>query len=261
MCYYNGIKVTRNELIMLLSLEAQVKDYEMLIKPIQGGFEYQDYPIVKPVNGGKEIVVEAAHWELIPSMVSSRAALPEFRKKYNTLNAKAENLLKSPFYRSAALKRRCLVLSSGFYEWRHYKPAGAKSDVKYPYHITVPGRPYFFMAGIWQPWTDRETGETIDTFSIVTTAANSLMEVVHNSKRRMPTILPEDLAFDWMQDGLSEERIAELAAYQFPAEKMECHTIHKDFRRLPDPAEAFAYAELPEIGDNSAGPVATSSLF
>jgi putative SOS response-associated peptidase YedK len=44
------------------------------------------------------------------------------------------------------------------------------------------------MAGIWQPWTDKATGEYVETFSIVTTKANKLMEQVHNSKTRMPTI-------------------------------------------------------------------------
>jgi putative SOS response-associated peptidase YedK len=61
-------------------------------------------------------------------------------------------------YREAALKMRCLVLSSGFFEWRHVFPANkrtglpVKTTIKYPYHISIPGRPYFYMAGIWQPW-------------------------------------------------------------------------------------------------------------
>jgi len=52
---------------------------------------------------------------------------------------------------------------------------------------------------------------------------------------------------------LSAERIAQLASYQFPAEKMECHTVRKDFRQLPDPAETFAYDELPGL-DNGGSP-------
>jgi len=45
------------------------------------------------------------------------------------------------------------------------------------------------MAGIWQLWKDTETGEYVETFSIVTTSANKLMEQIHNSTKRMPTIL------------------------------------------------------------------------
>jgi len=60
-----------------------------------------------------------------------------------------------------------------------------KTAIKYPYHIGVKDREYFYMAGIWQAWTDTETGECVETFAIVTTAANRLMEQVHNSKKRM----------------------------------------------------------------------------
>jgi putative SOS response-associated peptidase YedK len=235
-----------------------VEQWAILNRPISNGFNYDNYPIVKPVNGGKEFMVEEAHWELIPSMVQSRAGLPEFRKKYNTLNAKGENLLSSPFYKNAALKRRCLVLSSGFYEWRKYTPRGSKKEISYPYHIKMKDREYFYMAGIWQPWTDKETGETIDTFSIVTTAANKLMEQVHNSKKRMPNMLPEPMALEWIQEDLSEQRIAEIARYQIDDDMLECHTISKDFRIMDDPTEEYAYPDLPPLGEDGKAPAALS---
>ncbi|HEY5463866.1 MAG TPA: SOS response-associated peptidase family protein [Hanamia sp.] len=168
-----------------------------------------------------------------------------------TLNAMSEEmLLPKKMYRDAALKRRCLVLSSGFYEWRHVFTVGKKTGkplktaIKYPYHIGVKDREYFFMAGIWQPWKDTETGEYVETFSIVTTAANKLMEQIHNSKKRMPTILTEDLAWEWIFDDLDEERISEIARYQFPSEQMEACTISKDFRSALDPKEPVVYGDL-----------------
>ena len=103
------------------------------------------------------------------------------------------------------------------------------------------------MAGIWQPWKDTETGEYVETFSIVTTAANKLMEQIHNSKKRMPTILTEDLAWEWIFDDLDEERITEIARYQFPAEQMEACTISKDFRSALAPKELVVYGDLPAI--------------
>ena len=117
----------------------------------------------------------------------------------------------------------------------------------YPYCVSVPEQEYFYMAGIWQPWTDRSTGETIDTFAIVTTKANALMEIVHNKKKRMPTILTEDLAYEWVLGDLSEQRIQELASFQLSSEYMEAYTIRKDFRTATDPTEAFEYDELPDF--------------
>ena len=70
------------------------------------------------------------------------------------------------------------------------------------------------MAGIWIPWTGKITGEYVESFSIVTTKANHLIEQVHNTKKRMPTILNEDLAYEWMFGKLDEKRIAEIATFQ-----------------------------------------------
>jgi putative SOS response-associated peptidase YedK len=76
------------------------------------------------------------------------------------------------------------------------------------------------MAGIWQPWTDKETGEYMETFAIVTTKANKLMEQIHNTKKRMPILLNEDLAYEWLFDDLSEQRVLEIAGTQYPSEEM-----------------------------------------
>jgi putative SOS response-associated peptidase YedK len=243
MCYYNGMKVTRAEYIRLMQLEKELK----FSRELASGFDYSDWPIIKPKNGGKDFDIVMAHWELIAPWVKSHQELAESRKKFTTLNATAEKLLESKMFREAALKRRCLVLSSHFFEWRHYTPEGSKKDQSYPYCIRVAGADYFFMAGIWQPWVDRETGETIDTFAIVTTKANSLMQQVNNKKERMPTILPEELAYEWIQDGLSKQRIQELAGYQYDSEEMSAYTIQKDFRTVMNPLEAYDYAELPYL--------------
>lgn len=253
MCYYNGIKVPRDEYIRLMNIEKGVRELmKMLAKPLQSGFEYTNYPIIKPINGGCDFEIVEAHWEFIGSWLKTWNEVVESRKKYNTLNAKAENLFvnekgQKSMWADAAKNRRCLVLSSGFYEWRHYKPDGSKKEIAYPYYVTIPGRDYFFMAGVWQAWTDRETGETIDTFAIVTSKANSLMAQIHNKKLRMPTILPDELASEWIQEGLSEEKIQQLGNFQYPSEKMSGYTIEKDFRSLEEPQIPFNYKELPNL--------------
>ena len=103
------------------------------------------------------------------------------------------------------------------------------------------------MAGIWNPWTDRETGEHVETFAIVTTRANQLMEQVHNSKKRMPTILSEDLAYEWLLGQPDEKRITAIATTQYPAEKMEACSIAKDFINSAEPTKSFVFEDLPEL--------------
>ena len=246
MCNYNGIKVTRDQFINLLEQERILKQFQLNMR---SGFDWSDWPIIKPILHG-QWDFEMAHWEFIAPWIKTAEALKESRKKFTTLNATSERLFESKMFKDAAIKRRCLVLSTGFYEWRHYKPEGEKKPLTYPYHITVDSpeqENLFFMAGIYQPWVDTETGEIKDSFAIVTTVANSLMEQVHNVKKRMPTILPKELAEEWISEGLPEQRISEIAAYQFPSDKMKAWTIRKDFRVSDDPREEYHYDELPEL--------------
>lgn len=246
MCYYNGVKVTLAEYIELTTRDKKI---ESLNRELQSGFDYSDFPIIKPNKSG-EWNVEMALWSFVPSWIRTKEQLIESRKKFTTLNATAENLLESKMYRDAALNRRCLVLSSGFYEWRHYKPEGAKKPNTYPYYISVASdklEPLFFMAGIYQPTVDFETGEVKDSFAIVTTKANELMEQIHNTKNRMPTILPKELAEEWISPNLTEERIKEIASFQYDSENMTAHTIAKDFRTSLKPTLEFYYEELPPI--------------
>lgn len=251
MCYYNGIRVSKAEYIRLKEIEKELSHLNSLRK-LASGFDYSDWPIIKPANNGQDFTVQDAHWEFIPAWVKNSSELAITRKKFTTLNATAEKLLESKMYRNSALNRRCLVLSSGFFEWRHFRPDNAKKDLTYPYFIDIPAHPVFFMAGIWQPWTDQDTGETFDTFAIVTTKANDLMEQVHNTKKRMPTILPDHLAWEWIQPQLSEKQILSIASYQYSSEEMTAHSISKDFREQfklmdKDPTDEFEYDELPPL--------------
>lgn len=235
MCYYNRVKINREELKYILEEDIDFPEFE---RSIQSGFEYSSWPIV--LDKGKGRTGELAHWEFIPFWYKSMEEVAEGRKKYTTLNAKGETLLTSRIYSEAAHKRRCIVLSSGFYEWRHYK------GKTYPYFITVQDKPLFPMAGVWQAWVDKETGEKLDTFSLVTTSANELMTQVHNNKKRMPVILTDEQAREWLRKDLPEEEVAQLATAHYPY-TLQAQTIVKDFRTALNPMEPFTYPELPPL--------------
>ena len=132
MCYYLGIEVKKETFIHLKDLQVQVKEHD-LIRPVMSGFEYDSWPILIPAANGQSLELILAHWELIPNWINSREELAASRKKFTTLNATAERLLESRVYQAAALKRRCLILASGFYEWRHLSLPGKKKPVAYPY--------------------------------------------------------------------------------------------------------------------------------
>lgn len=244
MCYFNSINLNVGDIIKISNKQKKID--KKIQSTVTSGFEFTQWPILTFAKDGS-LQLEMAHWEFIPSWVQNEQALSLSREKFTTLNAKGENLLSSKMYRDAAIHSRCLVLSSGFYEWRHHKPVGSKKEIAYPYFIHVKNKPYFFMAGIHQPWTDKNTGETIDTFAIVTTAANTVMEKIHNKKKRMPTILTETLSEEWLNENLSEVRIQEIANYSLPSEKLEAYSIRKDFKMSATPQEKCKYLELPSL--------------
>jgi putative SOS response-associated peptidase YedK len=265
MCYYNGQKVTHAEFIRLKQLEKALAKYDFLTHDLNIGFEYGLNTVLKPMPDKEDFDLVQMEWGFIPHYINNREDLKHFRfggvnpksGKFDvpiiTLNAIGEELFQKVTYKKAAMERRCLVLSSGFYEWRHIFPKNKKTGlplktaVKYPYFINLPEKEYFYMAGIWTPWTDKNTGEYVESFSIVTTKANQLMEQVHNAKKRMPTILNEDLAYEWIFGKLDEKRVTEIATTQYPAEEMKAVSISKDFITALDHQQPFEYADLPAL--------------
>lgn len=239
MCYFNSLVAPNGASI---NLKGNTQKLAPTHIPLQSGFSYSNWPIIRGSTG--DFTIENAHWELIAPWVKNTKEVQAGREKFNTLNATCERLLESKLFKPAALEHRCLVLSSGFFEWRHYKPAGSSKEIAYPYYITLKDQPLFYMAGIYQPWTDKETGETMDTFSIVTTKANTMMEQIHNKKKRMPTILNEAQASDWLEPNLSEAKIMELASSAYEAAYMSAYTNHKSFRMSSTPMEQYEFQEL-----------------
>jgi putative SOS response-associated peptidase YedK len=270
MCYYNGQKVSHNEFIRLKALEKIIKRENFLSRDVIVGFDFAPITVLKPIEGKEDFDIVQMEWGFLPDplrwpFIETREdafkirrgytdARGKFQQPLNFLNAVSEELLQpNKVYRPAALNRRCIILSTGFYDWRHIFPLNKrtgqplKTAVKYPYRVSVKNREYFWMAGIWEPWTDAATGETVDTCAIVTTQANLVMEQIHNSKKRMPTILTDDLAWEWMFGKLGEKRISEIAGWQIPWQDLSYYTLAKDFLNSSNPLKEVVYPDLPPL--------------
>lgn len=86
------------------------------------------------------------------------------------------------------------------------------------------------MPGLYNEWLDPETSQFVNTVAIGITEANALMRQVHNSKSRMPTILTEDLAYEWLLGNPSEERLGTIARTQIPSRLLDFCTVDPDYR-------------------------------
>ncbi len=154
-------------------------------------------------TGEREIVM--MRWGLLPFWAKE----PSFA--HSTINAKAETVATVPTFRESFRKRRCLAPADAFYEWQKLD-----AKTKQPYAIAMKdGSPYAF-AGVWDSWRDPATRERIETFAIITTDANPLIEPMHD---RMPVILaPRD--YDrWLKPGDPAQPPLDLLR-AYPAEQM-----------------------------------------
>lgn len=130
-------------------------------------------------EGGERRLV-SMRWGFLPVWYKTPSGGPLL------INARADSIATKPAFRAAARARRCLIPVTGFYEWT--KDAEGK---RLPWYIhPTSGDPAAF-AGVWQDWTDPESGETVSTCAIVTTDANRTLSPIHH---RMPVSVAEA---DW----------------------------------------------------------------
>jgi putative SOS response-associated peptidase YedK len=132
-------------------------------------------PVVRLGVEGRQIA--PLKWGLIPHWAQDP------RLGFSMINARAETIEEKPAFRVPFRSRRCLVVADGFYEWRH------EGKTKEPFHITLKSGGVMPFAGLWDHWQSPE-GENVESFTIITCAANGLISRLHE---RMPVIIgPKD---------------------------------------------------------------------
>ena len=159
----------------------------------------QDLAVISNQNPGE---LSFYRWGMIPFWAKDKSIGNKL------INAKAETIAEKPSFKKSLKHKRCLVVCDGFYEW---KTINKKEKV--PYRITLQDHGLFAMAGIWDSWKD-EDGRLINSFAIITTTPNKLMENIHT---RMPVILEQKAEKLW----LGEDDPALLLSFLKPYPEME----------------------------------------
>jgi putative SOS response-associated peptidase YedK len=148
-------------------------------------------------------------WGLIPFWAKDN------KQKFSTINARAETAAKSPTYREPFRRRRCIVPATGFYE--PDKINHAKSP--FPWHFfQFKDQRMFGIAGLYDVWTDKETGKEIRSYTIITTEPNELVGQFHD---RMPVILRREDEADWLNPNMVEPERIQAFLKPYPVGEME----------------------------------------
>ena len=172
-------------------------------------------------------------WGLIPSWSTDRKGF---------INARSETLEDKPSFSDSFRLRRCLIPADGFFEWRNVGRS------KQPYYFQLSDESQFALAGIWDQW--RNAQSSITSCAIITTAANELVEPLHD---RMPAILKPD-SYDVWLDPKTDPAVLEKLLTPFPASKMKNHPVSRAVNAPENDSEKLIDRVDAEVGT-------TPSLF
>ena len=180
MCYRVQINADKIKLQKRFNATFQDSELEFVGGEING-FSHPNLPVITDRNS---TIIQPMEWGLLPSWAADKS----FQK--NTLNCKLETAAEKPTFRNS-LNQRCLILVSGFYEWKHVTEG--KKIVKQKFLLTSPNQDFFTLAGLYNNWNGT------NTFTILTTEANELMAEIHSTKKRMPVVLKQQEEALWLK--------------------------------------------------------------
>ncbi len=183
MCFYS--QQTKSATELENRFNARFKNSEQYRSGIYNGFEYPQTPVI---TNTEQHTIQLFQWGLIPAWAKDDSI------QKSTLNGRMETIHEKPSFRNISTQR-CLILSDGFYEWKWLDEKGKQ---KQKYFVHLPDKKSFAFAGLWSDWVNRETGEIISTYTILTTEANALMSEIHNTKKRMPVIVSPENETAWL---------------------------------------------------------------
>jgi putative SOS response-associated peptidase YedK len=167
-------------------------------------------PIAVIPNDGRN-ALDFFVWGLIPSWAKDPAI------GNRMINARGETLGEKPSFRAAYKRRRCLIVTDGFYEW--VKIPGQKA--KQPHYITLADQKPFAFAGLWEQWYSPD-GSEIKSATIITTNPNEMMAKLHN---RMPVILDPADYDRWLTPAERRPNQLNDLLVPYPTEKMTHYPV------------------------------------
>jgi putative SOS response-associated peptidase YedK len=153
-----------------------------------------------------------AEWGFRPRWAQPDAPKP--------INARAETVATSKYFRDAFAHRRCLVPADGWYEWQ------ASDGYKQPWFI-APGEEesagVLFLAGIWEP-----SAEDAICCAIVTEPARPPLDRIHH---RQPLALDPGCLQEWLDPELVDRDAIRSAVRRLPTDRLVAYPVSTDVNR------------------------------
>lgn len=167
-------------------------------------------PVVLERDGARTL--QTMRWGFVPFWAEQVGKGPQ------PINARVETIDEKRMFASAFRKRRLLMPADGFYEWQPREGSSRKQ----PWFIHDPDDQPLAFAGIWSRWTDKESGDTVESTCILTRDAAGRMADLHD---RMPVVLPATLWATWLEATEHEAPYLHEVITHAGVPALEAHTI------------------------------------
>ncbi len=265
MCYdiEYGQKRLLNEARRIGASEDLIMDIEKRLRELQefrkeGEKDYDPNRILFHVSGflhprllvlyqEETLDFELMQWGLIPYWVKDLKMAAQIQNR--TINARGETLFEKPSFRVPAKKQRCLIIVQSFFEHHHQK------GKTYPYNVRKKNEDPIILAGIWDKWINKETGELVKSFSIITTKANALLGKIHNNPKlkepRMPLVLSREEALKWLDPikEAADEKFIKSMIKSYVQDDLKAFAVRRlrgkeAVGNVPEAVEEFIYEDL-----------------
>jgi len=178
-------------------------------------------PVVRLDRDTGERVLALMKWGLVPYWSKAPKA------NFSSINARSDKLESSGAWREPWRHRRCLIPANFFFEWEPLSKEEAKKKLSKPWAVSLADEQLFAFGGIWNRWKGLDENQNqmvVESFSIVTTDPNEVLEPFHNRcpliiepkdyERWLapgePSHLPIDLVRTWPAEGMKAWRVAKL---------------------------------------------------
>lgn len=192
-----------------LAQEFSLASIESDLKPSYNIAPTQRVPVLITKDDALSLVT--MRWGLVPSWAKDAAIGNKM------INARAETLAEKPSFRNLIGRKRCALVADGFYEWR------SEGNAKTPYYIRLKSQEPFAFAGLYDIWQSPEN-ETLTTCTLITTAANELMEPIHH---RMPVIFSKSEVGAWLDAGETDKAQLLTLLRPYPSAAMEAYAVSR----------------------------------
>jgi len=140
---------------------------------------------LRQTDDPSSLALESLWWGFQPQWSDARAPQP--------INAKAETVATSAYFRDAFAHQRCLIPANGWYEW------SSEQGNKQPWYVTHCQGEVLWFAGIWTLRPDSRPG-----CAIITEPARGVAKAIHP---RMPLTLHHESLAPWLNPNLCDRAV------------------------------------------------------